>query len=249
MEQNIYDNDEFFNSYQNDRKKISANDLIEIPILFDLIGDVSDLSILDLGCGTGGHDRKLVELGASRVLGIDLSNNMINEAKKLTDSKKIEYRIMSMNDIDNINEKFDLVISSLAIHYIEDYDLLCKNVYNLLKKDGRFIFSCGHPMDSCALLDDYSNNYVEIKGKKYYLISDYNNEGKRVSNWHVNGVETYHRNVSHLINGLIDAGFIIEHVTESYATDDIIKIKPKYKDQKDHSYFIFFKCKKIKEKK
>ena len=99
-------------------------------------------------------------------------------------------------------------------------------------------------MDSCAILKDYSNNFVEIDGKKYYLISDYNNEGKRVSHWFVDGVETYHRNISHLINGLIDAGFNLEHVTESYATDEVINLKPKFIDQKDHSYFIYFKCRK-----
>ncbi len=244
MEQNIYDNNEFFKGYQSKRGKLSANDLIEIPELFELIGNVTNLSILDLGCGTGEHDRKLIGLGAKRVLGIDLSNNMINEAKNTTNEDKIEYKVMSMNDIDLLEEKFDLVISSLAIHYIEDYDSLCKKVYNLLNDGGRFIFSCGHPMDSCAILDDYSNNYVEINNKKYYLISDYNNEGKRTSHWYVDGVETYHRNVSHLINGLIDAGFKLEHITESYANDEVIKLKPKFEDQKDHSYFIFFKCKK-----
>ena len=244
MEQNIYDNDDFFQGYQSKRGDLSANDLIEIPELFELIGDVINLSILDLGCGAGGHDRKLIELGAKRVLGIDLSKNMINEAINSNNSNKIDYRIMSMNDIDTISETFDLVVSSLAIHYIEDYDSLCKKVYNLLNDGGRFIFSCGHPMDSCAILNDYSNNYIELNGKKYYLISDYNNEGKRTSHWFVDGVETYHRNVSHLLNGLIDAGFSLEHITESYANDDVIKLNPKFKDQKDHSYFIFFKCKK-----
>ena len=244
MEQNIYDNMEFFEGYQNKRGELSANDLIEIPELFKLIGDVTNLNVLDLGCGTGGHDRKLIELGANRVLGIDLSNNMINEAKNNTNTDKIEYRVMSMSNIDNISEKFDLVVSSLAIQYIEDYDTLCKNVYNLLNEGGRFVFSCGHPMDSCAILNDYANNNVEINGKKYYLISDYNNEGKRISRWFVDGVETYHRNVSHLINGLINAGFKLEHVSESYASDEVIKIKPKFEDQKDHSYFIFFKCQK-----
>ena len=78
MDNNIYDNEEFFKGYQDLRKKTdSANELIEIPQLFDLIGDVKDKSILDLGCGAGGHDRKLIELGAKSVMGIDISNKMI----------------------------------------------------------------------------------------------------------------------------------------------------------------------------
>lgn len=99
-------------------------------------------------------------------------------------------------------------------------------------------------MDSCAILNDYSNNYVIINDKKYFLISDYNNEGKRISHWFVDGVETYNRNMSHLVNGLIAAGFSLERMKESYATDEIIKLKPKYKEQQDHSYYIYYKCKK-----
>ena len=138
----------------------------------------------------------------------------------------------------------DLVVSSLAIHYIEDYDNLCKKIYNLLNDGGEFIFSCGHPMDSAPILNDYSDNFVIINDKKYFLLSDYNNEGKRISHWFVDGVETYHRNMSHLVNGLINAGFKLEKMVESYATDEIIKIKPKYKEQRDHSYYVYFKAKK-----
>ncbi len=208
------------------KNDLSANELIEIPQLFELIGDVTNLSILDLGCGTGKHDRKLIEMGAKKVVGIDLSNNMINEAIKNSNSDKIEYKIMSMNDIDQLDEKFDMIVSSLAIHYIEDYDGLCQKVYNSLVNGGRFIFSYGHPMDSCAILDDY------------------NNEGKRVSHWFVDGVETYHRNMSHLVNRLINAGFKLEQMEESYVTDEIVKLKPKYIEQRDHSYYVYFKCKK-----
>lgn len=244
QQQNIYDNKEFFDGYQSIRNNLSANELIEIPQLFELIGNVENLSILDLGCGTGGHDRKLINMGAKKVVGIDLSNNMINEAIKNNSSDNIEYKVMSMDDIDKLDEKFDMVVSSLAIHYVPDYDGLCKRVYNLLNDGGRFIFSCGHPMDSCAILNDYSENFVIINDKKYFLISDYNNEGKRVSHWFVDGVETYHRNMSHLVNGLIDAGFKLEHMTESYASEEAIKLKPKYIEQNDHSYYVYFKCRK-----
>ena len=74
-EQNIYDNNEFFENYQKLRqnKGLTANDLIETPQLFELIGDVKDKEILDLGCGAGNNDRKLIEKGAKSVLGIDLS--------------------------------------------------------------------------------------------------------------------------------------------------------------------------------
>ena len=247
MEQNIYDNEDFFNGYQelrNSKEVPSANDLIEIPQLFDLIGDVKDKTILDIGCGAGGHDRKLIELGAKSVLGIDISTNMINEAIKNNNSDKIRYKILSMNKLEEIDEKFDLVISSLAIHYIEDYDGLCKKVYNLLNDGGYFIFSHGHPMDSAVILNNIEKRYVILDGKKYFLVSDYNNEGIRSSHWIIDGVETYHRNMSHLVNGILDAGFTLERLNESYATDEAIKLKPKFIEQKDHSYYVYIKAKK-----
>lgn len=247
-QQNIYDNIEFFKSYQEMRNNsnLNANELIEIPQLFALIGDVKGKRILNLGCGAGGHDRKLIEMGAEYVLGIDLSQNMINEAIKDNTSDKIEYKVLSMLDIDSLDQKFDLVLSSLAIHYVEDYDGLCKKVFNILNDGGEFIFSYGHPMDSCAILNDYSDNFVVINDKKYFLLSDYNNEGKRVRHWYVDGVETYHRNMSHLVNGIIKSGLTLLEMQESFASEEAIRLKPKLIEQKDHSYYVYFKSKKSK---
>ena len=183
-------------------------------------------------------------MGAASVLGIDISEKMLDEARKNNNSDKIEYRQLSMNDLEEIDEKFDLVVSSLAIHYIEDYDSLCKKVYNLLNDNGYFIFSHGHPMDSAVILKDYEDRFVIINDKKYFLLSDYNNEGKRTTHWFIDGVETYHRNMSHLVNGLIDAGFTIERLNESYASDEAIKLKPKLIEQKDHSYYVYIKARK-----
>ena len=247
MDQNIYDNEEFFKGYQELRSnmtKVSSNDLIEIPQFFELIGDVRNKTILDMGCGTGGQDRRLIEMGAKKVLGIDISEKMIEVAKKDTDSDKITYKLLSMSNLEEITEKFDIVISSLAIHYVEDYDLLCKKVYNLLNDGGYFIFSHMHPMESAIIFKGFEDRSVVINDKKYFLISDYNNEGKREIHWFIDGVVMYHRNMSHLVNGLIDAGFKIERLNESYATDEAIKIKPKLIEQRDHSYYVYIKAKK-----
>ena len=244
MEQNIYDDEEFFKGYSELREGVSANDLIEIPQFFDLIGNVKDKTILDIGCGAGGHDRRLIELGAKSVLGIDISTKMLEEAKKNKNSDKIEYQLLSMNDLEKLDRKFDLVVSSLAIHYIEDYDGLCKKVYNLLNDGGYFVFSHGHPMDSAIILNNLEHRYVILDDKKYFLISDYNNEGKRVNHWFIDGVETYHRNMSHLVNGLIDAGFTIKRLNESYASEEAIKKKPKLIEQRDHSYYVYIKAQK-----
>lgn len=71
---------------------------------------------------------------------------MIKIALDNNKDKKIKYKLMAMEDIDKLEEKFDVVISSLAIHYVKDYDKLIKDIYNLLNKDGILIFSIDHPL-------------------------------------------------------------------------------------------------------
>ncbi|MBR5866445.1 MAG: methyltransferase domain-containing protein, partial [Spirochaetaceae bacterium] len=85
MKQNIYDNKNFSEEYDKMRKEkkgYNANDLIEIPNFRSMIPNVKNKKILDLGCGYGETDKYLKELGATYVLGIDLSKHMIDIANK-----------------------------------------------------------------------------------------------------------------------------------------------------------------------
>lgn len=127
MQQNIYDNNEFFENYKNTRlSDNSFNELLEQPAMRKLIPDVQGKSVLDLGCGFGFNCKEFALVGAKRVVGIDLSEKMIEQAKATNNTDSITYHIMSMVDIDNLNAKFDFVFSSLAFHYIEDFELLIK---------------------------------------------------------------------------------------------------------------------------
>ena len=101
--------------------------------------------VLDLGCGYGEHCISFVPKGADRVVGIDISEKMLEVAKSENSDPKIEYLLMPIEDIDKITEKFDIAISSLALHYVEDFEGVVRNVNNLLTPGGEFIFSQEHP--------------------------------------------------------------------------------------------------------
>ena len=114
--QNIYDNEKFYKDYRDMREKgLNANELIEIPIMKDMLPDLKGKRILDLGCGNGGMSKYFIEKGAKSVLAIDLSSNMINEAKEKNNAENITYVVLGMEDISKIEGKFDIVFSSLAI--------------------------------------------------------------------------------------------------------------------------------------
>ena len=132
--QNIYDNDSFFENFKNLRNnKINFNDCIETPILLAMIPEVDGKRVLDIGCGMGQHAKQYSDMGAESVLGIDISEKMLEYAKEHFHAKNITYRQMALEDICQIDEQFDLITSSLAFDYAEDLDKLMKNIYGLLK--------------------------------------------------------------------------------------------------------------------
>ena len=244
--QNIYDKKEFFDGYQNMRgQQINANNLIEKPQMIEMLpNDVSGMSILDLGCGSGGLSKLLSDAGAKYVLGTDISKNMISEANKTDIKGKLEFKVMAMEEIDQIHKKFDMVVSSLAFHYVKDFEKLAKDISNLLKPNGLLVFSQEHPIRTCPIYDKAQTKHIEIDGKRYFLISDYQNMSKRVYNWDGIGVEKYHRTTEYIINTLHSSKLVIEHIMPSYATKKAIKLVDKYKYQVDSPYYLYIRAKK-----
>lgn len=241
-QQNIYDNEIFFAGYKKIREnQVNANNLFEIPALFSMMPNLKDKTILDLGCGFGEHCKGFVESGAKKVIGIDISEKMLEIAKQENADSKITYINMPMENIFELTEKFDIVISSLAFHYVEDFAGVVKNIYNLLNENGTFIFSQENPLCTC-----HSGGQRWTKdenGNKLYLnLSNYGIEGERESTWFVDNVKKYHRTFSSIINTLIETGFKIEKLIEPLPTEDLLKKYPDYKDLFHKPDFLLVKC-------
>lgn len=245
MKQNVYDNKNFSEEYdkmRNENKGTSANDVIEIPIFRSLLPNLEKKSILDLGCGYGENDLYFKENGADYVLGTDISTHMIDIANKENKVDGIDYKVMAMEDISSIDRKFDIVVSSLAFHYISDFDKLLKDINNLLNDGGYLIFSQEHPIADCIDFDgSIDSNHINIGNKRYTLVSDYNREGLRIHHWNGCDVNKYYRNFTTIINSLVKNGFIIEELNECKPTDEMIEKNPKYVNQYECPYFLFVK--------
>jgi tRNA (cmo5U34)-methyltransferase len=103
----------------------------------------SEISVIDLGCGTGTVAAKISEkFRNSRICCLDIATNMIDIARqKLTDHKDVEFITGDFSTI-TFDNKFDVVVSSLALHHLEnDHDKkeFYKKVYNSLTDSGVFI--------------------------------------------------------------------------------------------------------------
>lgn len=184
---------------------------------------------MDLGCGFGEHCRQFVNRGAEKVVGIDISEKMLEVARVENCDPKITYLNMPMEDIAALQDTFDIVISSLAFHYVEDFEGVIRNIHNLLKENGIFIFSQENPLCTCHSGGDRWTR--DENGNKLHLnLADYGVEGERKTVWFVDDVKKYHRTFSTIVNALIEAGFTIEKMIEPLPTEELLEKYPDYGD-------------------
>src|SRR6478672_3470422 len=126
----FYDDDEVFATYMRHRARDETpNDTLEKPDLLDLIGEVDGLRILDLGCGNAEIGRELLAAGASSYLGVEPSRNMLGEARKTLAGTAGQVDAATIEAWEYPPAAFDLVISRLALHYVDDVDSTFRQVF------------------------------------------------------------------------------------------------------------------------
>ncbi len=211
--QNIYDNNEFYDGYQKIRvKEANANDLIIAPITDALIGKTNYRTALDLGCGTGKLSYQLSRNGV-KVDSIDISAKMINKAREEFYHENITYINKALEDYLYPENKYDLVVSTMAFHYIACTDLenIFAKINNSLKNDGIFIFSVEHPSSRASK----HQGWLSVDNKKLWPLADYFDRGLREEEWLVSGVIKYHRTVSDYFNLLKNNSFSLIDLNEA----------------------------------
>lgn len=96
-EQNIFDNDTFFRGYKELRKNdANYNIQLEQPAMRKLLPNVKGKFVLDLGCGYGCNCLDFIKRGAEGVIGVDISEKMLEIAMSESSDARIQYIRMSM---------------------------------------------------------------------------------------------------------------------------------------------------------
>src|SRR5215208_3858669 len=141
MAQNIYDNPEFFVGYSNLRRSVHGlNGAPEWPAIRALLPSLNGKRVVDLGCGFGWFARWAKMHGAAHVLGLDISENMIARATADTSDPGIKYAIADLDHLDLPEASFDLAYSSLAFHYVRDFERLVRTVHGSLTSGAHLVF-------------------------------------------------------------------------------------------------------------
>ena len=129
-------------TYDGERNPLIA---LEENVTLDLIGDVRNQRVLDVGCGTGRYCELLAKRGA-KVVGIDPSSKMLECAKgKINPDCKFELHLGKIEDADFPDNHFDLVVSALTLGHIPELEPVIKKVSRIIKSRGQLIVSDIHP--------------------------------------------------------------------------------------------------------
>ena len=241
MKQNIYDNPEFFEAYKDLRDQDKGlNELLEQPVMKRLMYNANEKSILDIGCGFGHQIQAVLEQSPFTITGIDISEKMIAEAKRRLDDSRVFLQCTAIEDYTIEPKNFDIVISSMALHYIEDIKPLLHKIYEGLNNKGQFLFSVEHPVCTAS-----QNGWKEVNGSPSWLLNQYGKEGIRKQNWFVDGVIKYHRKLSTLVNELSEAGFCIKNIEEPTPDEALLISRPDFRLHVERPPIVIFNC--IKE--
>jgi len=230
VKQNKYDDDIFFDKYSNmERSKNGLESAGEWHELKKVLPDFQGKRVLDLGCGFGWHCRYAVENGAKSVIGVDISQKMLNEAKSQTTYENIKYICMPIEDIDFPDNSFEVVISSLALHYIQSYEDVLNKINKCLSKGGDFVFSVEHPIFTAQGPQDW---YYDDKGSiLHWPVDHYFTEGARKAKFLGEEVIKYHRTLTTYLNSLAKAGFEITGVVEPKPAENLLYTVPGMLDE------------------
>lgn len=234
--QNIYDDPQFYEGYSRLPRSVEGLDgAPEWPSLRALLPDLHGLSVVDLGCGYGWFCRWAQEQGAARVLGLDVSEKMLAQARALTSVAGIAYQRADLESFELSEASFDVAYSSLVLHYISDVAAFFAKVRRALKPGGRLVFSTEHPI---YMAPSHPAWRTDSDGRHIWPVDGYLVEGPRTTDWLAPGVVKHHRTLGTTLNSLIRQGFAISHVEEWCPTDEQVAANPQWERERARPMFL-----------
>mmetsp|Transcript_37576 Transcript_37576/g.42938 ORF Transcript_37576/g.42938 Transcript_37576/m.42938 type:complete len:295 (+) Transcript_37576:139-1023(+) len=229
------------------------------PVVFEMLAsEVKGKIILDVGCGEGYCARKIVEMGASKVIGLDISEEMISNAKE-TSKGDDRFQFFSANSlnllqglkenmkIDHPVESVDVAMAVFMFNYMttNEMETVINQVYSALKTDGVFVFSVPHPSmiychdpDAIFRLESEGKGYFSSRNKK--LLGHISTiDGTKLN------IMSVHKTLTDYIRAIQKAGFVIEQIEEACVTEEHMKMNPEFfKSVQDKPLHLIFKLRK-----
>jgi len=211
------------------RLPMSLSDFTARPRVIALCQPIAGKRVLDLGCGEGYCSRELRRLGAGEVVGLDVSERMIELARQAEAAQPlgIHYDVADAAQADLGTGHFDLVVAVFLFNYLSVAEMhrTMANVHRALAPNGRFVFAVPHPAFA-FMRQPAPPFYFDVGSAGYFSARDERFPGQI---WKRDGssldVQLVHKTLEDYFAGLRLAGFeAMPTVTELAVTHDMVEI-------------------------
>jgi len=230
-------NADLYNRSAHDWKRtepILLSDFTARPFVLSWCEPIRGQRVLDLGCGEGYFARQLKHRGAACVEGIDSSKNMIDGAIAAEKAAPLGicYRVSDAAELSEFrDDEFDLVVAVFLFNYVdhEKMTTIMKEIFRVLCRGGRFIFSVPHPFFA-FLHEEQPPFYFQRNDVGYFSGRNELFEGRI---WRRDGtnvpVRCIHKTLDDYFHALAAAGFTsLPDVQELHAQPKHLEMDPKF---------------------
>jgi SAM-dependent methyltransferase len=218
----------------------NPNDTLERPLFLELAGNLSNLDIVDLGCGDAAFGQAALLEGARSYIGIDISEAMVDIARQTLADTSGEVYHESIETWRAQDEQADLVSSRLVLNYVEKLKPVFQEMYKALRPSGRVIISIEHPV--------ITSNFASLAAgrRTTWLVDNYFKPGARVHTWLGHEVTKYHHTLEEYFDLVTGAGFELERVRESRPQKDNFLSEEEYERRLRIPLFLLIAAQKPK---
>jgi SAM-dependent methyltransferase len=222
------DYDGFARVYARRNETNPFNALYERPAILALAGQVRGLRVLDAGCGSGVHAAELINRGAT-VTGVDLSEGLLAVARERLGPEVPLHRADLSGPLPFPDDAFELVLSSLVLHYLAEWEPTLREFHRVLVPGGRVVMSTHHPVLDLRVSgsDDYLGTYS--------FTEDWTEDDRTMS------MRFWHRPLRAMLAAFTNSGFRVDDIVEPDPRPEMADTAPDaYRHLTRQAQFLFF---------
>lgn len=197
----VNDYDRVAASYAAHNEGNAWNACYERPAVLALLGDVAGKRVLDAGCGAGAHSHELVRRGAT-VTGIDRSSGLLAIARQRLGPGVALHEGDLEEPLPFEDGAFDVVLTSLVLHYLQRWEPLFVELRRVLVPGGRIVASTHHPFM------DHAHSGGDDYFATYRITEEWSVGDQQVT------MQFWHRPLRDIVDAFTAGGFVVDRISE-----------------------------------